>query len=232
MLDNLLTPAHVISAAWARRGQEAVLSRQPVHLPESWRLSPPRVVAVDGPVEPTSDHAPWRSWRASRLCRGLPASAPRGLHYRDCCRRLRPRGRLQPRQLACRRGSRAPHSRSAGIERAVRGHLGIGRRLAASSSTWTTWPTPASSRCSITTTREPLQPRHGRDDVHSRTGCEAIRDVVGYTGELRFDPSKPDGMPFKGLDSEPLRKLGWEPSHNLRNGLMKTYEWFVASRPT
>jgi GDP-L-fucose synthase len=54
-----------------------------------------------------------------------------------------------------------------------------------------------------------------------------IRSVVGYDGELTFDASKPDGMPFKGLDSEPLRKLGWQPGHDLRAGLARTYEWYL-----
>ncbi len=57
--------------------------------------------------------------------------------------------------------------------------------------------------------------------------AEAIRQVAGYTGELRFDPSKPDGMPFKGLDSGPLQKLGWRASHDLTAGLKKTYDWYL-----
>ena len=56
-----------------------------------------------------------------------------------------------------------------------------------------------------------------------------IRDVVGYQGDLRFDRSRPDGMPFKGLDSTPLRAMGWSPRWTLRDGLHRTYEWFLAS---
>ena len=59
-----------------------------------------------------------------------------------------------------------------------------------------------------------------------------IRDVLGYRGELRFDRARPDGMPFKGLDSTTLRELGWKPIVDLRKGLQRTYEWFLAnSRP-
>ena len=57
--------------------------------------------------------------------------------------------------------------------------------------------------------------------------AEAIREVVGYAGELRFDTSKPDGMPFKGLDSTPLAELGWQASHTLRQGLEDTYGWYL-----
>jgi GDP-L-fucose synthase len=51
---------------------------------------------------------------------------------------------------------------------------------------------------------------------------------VGYTGELRFDHSRPDGMPLKGLDSTRLREMGWQPTSTLRAGLEKTYGWFLA----
>jgi GDP-L-fucose synthase len=56
-----------------------------------------------------------------------------------------------------------------------------------------------------------------------------IKDVVGYEGELKFDSSKPDGMPFKALDSSQLRSMGWEPQWNLRRGLEETYRWAMAT---
>lgn len=56
--------------------------------------------------------------------------------------------------------------------------------------------------------------------------ARVIREVVGYQGELRFDTSRPDGMPFKGLDSTRLRQLGWRPHWTLRAGLEETYRWF------
>jgi GDP-L-fucose synthase len=58
----------------------------------------------------------------------------------------------------------------------------------------------------------------------------AICEVVGYRGELRFDRTKPDGMPFKGLDSTRLREMGWKPRWSLRDGLTRTYEWFLSQR--
>ncbi|MBI1873291.1 MAG: GDP-L-fucose synthase [Acidobacteria bacterium] len=57
-----------------------------------------------------------------------------------------------------------------------------------------------------------------------------IREVVGYRGELRFDRTKPDGMPFKGLDSTRLRVMGWKGRWSLRDGLQSTYEWFLKQR--
>lgn len=53
-----------------------------------------------------------------------------------------------------------------------------------------------------------------------------LKEVTGYRGELRFDPTKPDGMPVKILDSSRLRALGWRSRMNFRVALEKTYDWF------
>ena len=53
-----------------------------------------------------------------------------------------------------------------------------------------------------------------------------IAAVVGYRGEIRFDSSRPDGMPYKGLDSSVLHGLGWRPSWTLRQGLEETHKWY------
>src|SRR5207302_501618 len=57
--------------------------------------------------------------------------------------------------------------------------------------------------------------------------ARAVVDTVGYRGRLRFDASKPDGMPAKVLDSSPLHALGWRPSTDFRNALAETYAWFL-----
>jgi GDP-L-fucose synthase len=57
--------------------------------------------------------------------------------------------------------------------------------------------------------------------------ARAIADVVGYQGQLRFDRGKPDGMPFKRLESTRLRALGWRPSTDFRTALAATYAWFL-----
>ena len=58
----------------------------------------------------------------------------------------------------------------------------------------------------------------------------AISDVVGYRGALSFDTSKPDGPPRKLLETCRLQRLGWRPRISLREGLRKTYEWYVNKR--
>lgn len=57
--------------------------------------------------------------------------------------------------------------------------------------------------------------------------AEMEREIVGFEGELLFDAGRPDGAPVKGLDSAPLRALGWTPSWHLRPALQSTYEWFL-----
>ncbi len=53
-----------------------------------------------------------------------------------------------------------------------------------------------------------------------------VKDVVGYHGQLRFDKTKPDGMPRKLLDSRKLRMMGWQPRTSFRAALANTYDWF------
>src|SRR5688572_13867111 len=64
-------------------------------------------------------------------------------------------------------------------------------------------------------------------DASIREIAELIKEVVGYSGELRFDLKKPDGMPLKSLDSNELFALGWQPQVPLRLGLEKTYQWYL-----
>jgi GDP-L-fucose synthase len=72
------------------------------------------------------------------------------------------------------------------------------------------------------------------EDISIRELAELICEVVGYEGELEFDPSKPDGMPRKLLDVSRLKGLGWEPRIALRDGIAQAYSWFVehASAPS
>ena len=55
-----------------------------------------------------------------------------------------------------------------------------------------------------------------------------IADVVGFEGDIEHDLTKPDGTPRKMLDSTRLHNLGWSASTGLREGIEKTYEWFLA----
>jgi len=62
--------------------------------------------------------------------------------------------------------------------------------------------------------------------VTIRELAESIAKVVGYTGKLVFDPSKPDGTPVKINDVTYLNSLGWKAKINLLQGIKLTYEWY------
>ena len=61
--------------------------------------------------------------------------------------------------------------------------------------------------------------------------ARAVADTVGYPGRIRFDLSKPDGAPLKGLDWRPLRDMGWRPATDFRTALTETYTWFLQHGP-
>ena len=64
-------------------------------------------------------------------------------------------------------------------------------------------------------------------DVTIRELAETVKEVVGYQGALEFDPSKPDGTMRKLLDVSKASALGWQAKVSLREGLERTYEWFL-----
>lgn len=64
----------------------------------------------------------------------------------------------------------------------------------------------------------------------SRTIDEMARLVaaaVGYAGSIRWDRSRPDGAPEKRLESSAVHALGWMPRTPLREGIARTYAWFL-----
>jgi len=64
-------------------------------------------------------------------------------------------------------------------------------------------------------------------DVTIRELAETVKDVVGFTGDLTFDPSKPDGTMRKLLDVSRAQALGWQAKIPLREGIARTYQWFL-----
>lgn len=63
-------------------------------------------------------------------------------------------------------------------------------------------------------------------DCTIRELVETVAGVVGFSGEIAFDASKPDGAPRKLLDVDKLGALGWASSKSLEDGLRETYRWF------
>jgi GDP-L-fucose synthase len=58
---------------------------------------------------------------------------------------------------------------------------------------------------------------------------EELCKVTGYSGEVIYDTTKPDGTPRKLLDISRIRSLGWKPSVSLSRGLTDTYTWYLAN---
>jgi GDP-L-fucose synthase len=64
-------------------------------------------------------------------------------------------------------------------------------------------------------------------DVTIRELAETIAQVVGYQGDITFDPTKPDGTPRKLMDSARLKALEWQPQVGLEAGLERAYQDFL-----
>ena len=54
-----------------------------------------------------------------------------------------------------------------------------------------------------------------------------VAATVGYTGQIRFDTSKPDGTPRKLMDSDRLHSAGWQATVSLSDGLALAYQDFL-----
>lgn len=65
------------------------------------------------------------------------------------------------------------------------------------------------------------------EDVSIKELAEKIQKLVGFTGTLAWDATKPDGTPRKWLDVSVLHNLGWHHTIDLDEGLRTTYEWYV-----
>jgi len=66
------------------------------------------------------------------------------------------------------------------------------------------------------------------EEIRIRDLALLVSEVVGYTGRVVFDSTKPDGTPRKLLDGSVIRSLGWAPRISLREGLKAAYADFVS----
>jgi len=53
-----------------------------------------------------------------------------------------------------------------------------------------------------------------------------VKEITNYQGTIKYNSSKPDGMPEKKLDVSRLNKIGWKYNTELYNGIAKTYNWY------
>lgn len=68
------------------------------------------------------------------------------------------------------------------------------------------------------------------EDVTILELTQLVCDVVGFTGDIVHDLSKPDGTPRKLMSADKLRGMGWTPSIELKQGIAGTYQWFLHNR--
>ncbi len=64
-------------------------------------------------------------------------------------------------------------------------------------------------------------------DLSIKELAETVQSVVGHQGELIWDSSKPDGTPRKLMDISKMHELGWKHQIELKEGIEKTYQWFL-----
>lgn len=65
------------------------------------------------------------------------------------------------------------------------------------------------------------------DDITILELAGMVADIVGFTGQIVTDPTKPDGTPRKLMAADRMRALGWQPRIALRDGIASTYRWFL-----
>jgi GDP-L-fucose synthase len=68
------------------------------------------------------------------------------------------------------------------------------------------------------------------EDLTIRELAELVQRVVGHTGEIVWDATRPDGTPRKLMDVSRLRGLGWAPTVSLEDGIGRAYDWFLRER--
>lgn len=67
-------------------------------------------------------------------------------------------------------------------------------------------------------------------EVSIKELSEIVSNLVGYTGELVWDTSKPNGTPRRALDTSKMDSLGWKAKTSLEDGLKITIDWFLKNR--
>ena len=69
-------------------------------------------------------------------------------------------------------------------------------------------------------------------DITIKTLAETIQEIVGHRGKIQWDRSKPDGTPRKLMDVSKLKEEGWSYTTELKEGIEKTYQWFLENIET
>jgi GDP-L-fucose synthase len=68
------------------------------------------------------------------------------------------------------------------------------------------------------------------EDVSIKDLADLIKEIVGFSGLIEWDSSKPDGTPRKLLDVSRITSLGWKAEISLEDGIRSTYEWYKVNK--
>jgi GDP-L-fucose synthase len=85
----------------------------------------------------------------------------------------------------------------------------------------------------ISSYRNKIYPRLSHINLGTGTDCsikelaETVAEVIGFSGKISWDYSKPDGTPRKLMDSSILKSTDWSPKFTLKDGLRHTYKWYL-----
>lgn len=66
-------------------------------------------------------------------------------------------------------------------------------------------------------------------DITIKELADLVRAIVGFDGEIIWDTTKPDGTPRKLLDVSKLNSMGWKSSLSLKEGIERTYKWYLST---
>ena len=64
-------------------------------------------------------------------------------------------------------------------------------------------------------------------DIQLKNLINMVAEIIGYTGTIEYDKSKPNGTPRKMMDAEKIKSLGWSPKIKLDEGIKKAYQWYL-----
>jgi len=67
-------------------------------------------------------------------------------------------------------------------------------------------------------------------DISIKELAELVKEIIGFKGKIVFDTTKPDGMPRKLLDVSKINNLGWQAKISLKEGIEKTYNWYLENK--
>ncbi|MBR1617741.1 GDP-L-fucose synthase [bacterium] len=65
------------------------------------------------------------------------------------------------------------------------------------------------------------------DDIQLKDLFEIVKSIVGFSGEIVYDKTKPNGTPRKMMDATKIKALGWEPKIDLKEGIKDFYDWYL-----